>query len=194
MLWAVTKSSFWGWKGSPEGSLHPRGQEMLRCVETPRAEAGPAETRLGVLCPLPVSARIGFLGRGFAARGLAGAQGFGCPPSLCTPVGCSEPRASRCLVLCASPACWGRIYRKNVRLPPAPAFIFTSCSVPQHLQVRRGSPPSSSSLWDPAEMAQGSFLSLLGAFGASRAVLIPPAWRVGASTGTEDANLGSPGA
>lgn len=73
-----------------------------------------------------------------------------------------------------------------------------------HFHLQFGAPESAGAPGEPAQqlLALGScriisglfFFPLLGAFGASRAVLIPPAWLVGASAGTEDANLGSSGA
>lgn len=71
-----------------------------------------------------------------------------------------------------------------------------------HLLLR--APESAGAPGEPAQqlLALGSrriisglfFFPLLGVFGASRAVLIPPAWLFRASAGREDANLGSSGA
>lgn len=77
----------------------PRRGPARKCcaVSKPRRQ-GQDETQLGVLRAPSVAVRISFLGQGFAARGSARAQGLGFLPAF-APAGCSEPRASGCLVL-----------------------------------------------------------------------------------------------
>lgn len=120
----------------------PRHGPARKCcaVSKPRGQ-GQDETQLGVLCAPPVAVRIGFLGQGFAARGSAGAQGLGFLPAF-APAGCSEPRASKYLVLCASPACWRRVYRKNeLLLPTLPSFPPPS-PCPRICRCTRGACPA----------------------------------------------------